>query len=463
MQELLREVSFPSKSLARHDVFKPIGAYRYFILVFTVTSALSSLALTYIYSEKYEAQKAIVFKPTEVTRFSEHDTQAFGSPTPAAAYKIISSTLSDLAKSDLLLRGVVTKLHLDVAQPRIYDGPFYYRWYRISKDWLADIAGDAWDILKYGRIVDKDRTHDAVDTLRGDIKIKSQDSQVFTLSVLDRYPDRAVAIADEIVNELTMLLREIQQNPATERRTELEGLLARKKAEVEEYQKKIIDLFNQNQVASISEEIEKGMYRYSQLLLEDNNLQAEIQQVKATIAAYSEQLSAENGGSEPSKERLKTDEFRKIATDKANSESKLSGLVAKQQSIDTTVAGLKDRLIKLPIIQAQYEVLNNQVQRSEHDYSMLSNAFQEARIRERDGLTELIIEDEPSKPKAPATPIKVYHVLLAFALGLLFSTGFAFVLDFFDVTLFSIRERTEQSPTLVEVLDTRHAAVSSEA
>jgi uncharacterized protein involved in exopolysaccharide biosynthesis len=462
MEEMLRKGSFLSSELPPQDLFKPIRNYRYFIMVFTAVSTLSALVLTYIYSEKYEVNKTIVFRPREVTRFSEHDTQAFGSPTPAAAYKIISSTLDDLAKSDLLLRRVVTKFHLNEANPRVYDGPFYYVWYENAKDWITDVSEDAWSILKYGRVLDKDRIADAVDTLRSDIRLRSEDSQVFTLRVRDKYPDRAVAISGEIAVQLSTLLREIQQKPATQRRAELEDLLAKKKLEVQEYRRKITELFGENQVASISEEIEKGEYRYSQLLLEDNDLQAEIRQLETTISAYNDQLTARSIDSNPSQDRLKTDEFRRLAADKTNSESKLRGLVAKQQSLQASISALKERLAKLPIIQADYEMLNNQVQRSEHDYSMINDAFQEARIGERNGLTELIIQDEPASPKSPATPIKIYHVLLSCVLGLLLSMGFAFVLDFFEVKLFSTSEVIDEAPMWADNVVARQEGDSSD-
>jgi uncharacterized protein involved in exopolysaccharide biosynthesis len=452
MQELSDRGSSSVAQASEAEIFRPLLTYRYFIIVFTTAAGLSALAMTYIYSEKYEAQKTLVFKPTEVTRLRDHDTQAFGAPAPAAAYRIISTTLDDLTKSDLLLRKVVTQLHLDAPEPRVYTGPPYYRWYKMSKDWLVDVASDAWSILKYGRIIENDRTTDAIEALRKDIRIRSEDSQVFTLRVRDKQPDRVVAIANEITHQLMTLLREIQQRPATVRRVELQTLLAKKRFEVQDYQNKITDLLDRNHVASVAEEIEKGMYRYSQLLLAANNLDAEIKQSKATIAAYSRQLSARSsdGLQAQNRERLKTDEFRKLATDKAAAESVLSGLLAKHEALDQTIASLKDRLTKLPTIQAEYEELHAQVQRSERDYSLLNDALQEASIRERNAATELVIQNESQEAKEPATPIKVYHVLLSLVLALLLSSGLSFVLDFFHIKMFTPQWEEEPSSTGLE-------------
>jgi uncharacterized protein involved in exopolysaccharide biosynthesis len=453
---------------SHREIFEPLRTYRFFILVFTAASALSALAITYVFSEKYEAQKTLVFKPIEVTRLREHDTQVFGAPAPMPAYKIIGTTLDDLAKSDLVLGKVVSKLGLDVVEPPTYSGPFYYVWYKKTKDWLVDVATAAWSILKHGRIVEDDPTADAIDTLRRDLRIRSDDSEVFTLRVRDKFPDRVVAIANEITLQLTMLLREIDKRPASLRCAELEEILVKKRLEIQDHQKQLTGLLDQYQVASISEEIEKGIARYSQLMLSAQMLEAEIRQSKATIAAYAEQLAraaqaagyvdriVKEASDLPSeaptsyelgsqiKERLRTDEFRKIAADKTAAESMLSGLVAKAHALDTSISDLKQRLAKLPQVQVQYDLLHNQVQRLERDYSQINDALQEARIREMSGSTELAVQNESKQPKEPVTPLKVYHVLLSLILALLLSSGLAFVFDFFKIGLF-LPSRSDQA------------------
>src|SRR5262245_14328364 len=113
-----------TKLISGRELFRPLRTFRAYIWMFTAASTLGALALTYVYSEKYEVKKAIIFKPFEVTRIQGYETQTFGAPAPAAPYKIIGATLDQLVQSDLVLGDVVKKLRLDVPEPRVYSGPF---------------------------------------------------------------------------------------------------------------------------------------------------------------------------------------------------------------------------------------------------------------------------------------------------------------------------------------------------
>src|SRR5262249_9094627 len=161
------------------ELFRPLWTFRAYILVFAASSMLGALALTYIYSEKYEVKKTIIFKPFEVTRIQGNETQTFGTPAPPAPYKLVGATFDQLVQSELILADVVKKLSLDVPEPRIYSGicnewmsdigPCIIQLYKMAKDWVSDVGSDIWSILKYGRIVG-DPTAGAIASLRQNIR-----------------------------------------------------------------------------------------------------------------------------------------------------------------------------------------------------------------------------------------------------------------------------------------------------
>ena len=83
------------------------------IIVFCVSAILSSLAQTYIFSEKFLTVTTIQYKPQEITRLRAQDTRAFGAPLPTIPFKIINQNMQEIATSEAILRPVVIELGLD--------------------------------------------------------------------------------------------------------------------------------------------------------------------------------------------------------------------------------------------------------------------------------------------------------------------------------------------------------------
>ncbi len=418
---------------------EPIRKHRSFIWVFILSAMLSSLALTYVFSEKYEGETTIFLKPIESTRLREHDTQAFGAPVPQAAYKVVGQTLDDLAKSEALLRDIVTKLNLDIPDSRDYDGlPWYTRYYKITKDFVLDYGNDAWSILKYGRVIDENPTASAVMALRKDVKIVNADSYVYLLRVRDKKQERVAHIANELAEGLVNLLRSEDQRPARTQREQLETLLAAKNEQIEEYEVRLENLLASNQIASLSQETEKDMSRYSDQELSRVYLEADIKESRALIASYAAKLQLKSNAavSPRNEDKIQPEDFKKMSSDKLAAEVALDGQTAKYASQLQSLAKLTSRLDRLPSLQREYDLLNARLERAKRDYLLLNDALQEAIVKETSAQTELLIQNEAHTPDGPETPIKIYHVGLATGLGALLAIGMAFVLGYFNIRVF---------------------------
>jgi uncharacterized protein involved in exopolysaccharide biosynthesis len=84
----------------------------------------------------------------------------------------------------------------------------------------------------------------------------------------------------------------------------------------------------------------------------------------------------------------------------------------------------------LPAVQARLDALRIALAATEREYSLLKDGYQEAAVRASSPVSEVRVLHPAVVPTAPATPIKVYHVLLATVLGLLLSVGLVYLLDF---------------------------------
>jgi uncharacterized protein involved in exopolysaccharide biosynthesis len=422
---------------------EPLRAHLAFIVVFVVSATASALALTYIYSEQYQAEATILFKPQSYMRLNEQQTEALGSPVPTTPFKVIGQTLSGLAKSDAVLQPVVTELRLDVLDPKDYSGPWYVSWYRRVKDFVIDVGGDAWSMLKYGRIIEEDPVAQAVRNLKKNIKVEHEDSYVFTIRAIDKKPKVVAAIADTLAGRLTDLLRSADQAPALKRREELEGLLTSKAANIRDLEGRMHDLLASHHLGSLMPEIENGTSRFSQLEFSRAQVEAELRQEEERLGGLTSKLGAIDETATNTRvwdalSRLGQN-YPKFTTEKLTAEVNVGALYEKRASIEKSIGKLRAHLQLLSEIQIGYNQMATELDAAKRDYTILAGAVQEAIIRQTTAQNELRIQDKAQVPELPRSPIKIYHVGLAAFLAAIVAVGLAYVFDYFGIDFFANR------------------------
>jgi uncharacterized protein involved in exopolysaccharide biosynthesis len=417
-----------------------------------LSAALAALAITYVYDEKYQATVTIMLKPTEVTRLKQHtnEDEALGVPVPNdIEYKVITQSLTDLAQSEPLLRRVVTKLHLDRADDRDYSAdPFYERWYYELRDWSSDTLGDLWSILKYGRIIPEDLTNKEIEKLaQKDVKIDSTDSYVFVLKVRDKVQRRVAPIADAIAGEMIAMQRTNDQRHAQLRTNQLRGRLAAKYTEIQGYENRIRSLMKNANVASVQEDLITEENIYSGLKNNWLAVEAEISQTEAKIASADAKLT--NGGdtAAPGAQRLLGDDYKKMVSDRLSNQILLAGDQRKSASLSASMAKSEAHLREFPQLQVEYDLLDSERKRAQHDYDQINDALQEEILQEQSSVTALLKAGPAASTGDPVTPIKIYHVGLAAALGVLVALGIAFVFGYFEIRIFMSPTSIGRGPT----------------
>lgn len=428
----------------REETWEPLVRQRWFIAVFVLSAMATALLLTYVYSEKYESSTAISYRVQEVTRFKAQQSEAMGSPAPQAPFKVIGQTLQEVLRSDAILGDVVAALHLDEKLPPPEGTPFKV-WYEQTKQRIRDAGRDVWMLLKFGRIVKEDPTMRAIQDLRDNLKVSNRDSYVFQLDVRDRYPDRAARIADHLAQVLAAWLLEFDRQPGRSRADQLKALLDEKESTMRQLRKEIEFLLTENQVASVPLEIERLTVNLSTLQLEASRLDGDIAQVQQRQLSVDSKLAAKEriladsgaatGKPEPATpvERIAPDDFRKLASQKVFEGVELSSLLAKRAALQTSIDSISTRLRKLPGIQNRLDALKLSLASTEREFAMLNDGYQEASVRATSPVSEVRVLHPAVVPTGPVAPIKVYHVLLAGALALLFATGLVYLLAFLGI------------------------------
>lgn len=431
-----------------------LSEQRWFVLVFVLAALGTSLGLTYVYGEKYESSTAISYRTQEVTRFKAQQSDAMGSPAPQAPFKVIGTTLLEVLKSDAVLREVVVALRLDEKQPKPVPDTWYGAWYQAAKEWVRESSRNAWQLLKYGRLIDEEPVAAAIEELRGNIKVVNRDSYIFNLSVRDRDPQRAARIVDHLSKVLADWLLEYDRQPGRYRAEQLRTLLDQKAEELAARRREIAVLLTDNRVVSVQQDGEKLTEHLFSLQLESSRLASEIARARSRLEAVEAKLQFKQrilaqalradvpAGTAPAialpdnVEQVQPEDFKKLASERVFIDLEHKSLVAKHASLQQSVDELAARLRKSPAVQSRYDALKLAQVSIEREFVMLNDAYQEASVRATSPVSEVRVLHPALVPAAPASPIKVYHVLLAVALGLPLVIGLVYLLDFLGLTMF---------------------------
>ena len=260
-----------------------------------------------------------------------------------------------------------------------------------------------------------------------------------------RSPQLAVAIADDLGDHLIGSLRRIDLRSADERSQRLAALRDNKARDIERIEGKLRDLLSSSQTASLPDELAEATKRASHLLSDQADTAADLRQSEAKLAELTDKLRVSSpepasAGRDPtetrSASRIVASDYTRLTSEKLDEHVRSRGLGAKLASIERSDAAANARLQVLNQTQARYDLLSAQLSAAKRDFSSLSDAYQEAVIQATSGQSELHLQAEATAPPIPISPIKVYHVAAAGFLALMIAIGFAYLFDYFGISLF---------------------------
>ncbi|MFH0825701.1 MAG: Wzz/FepE/Etk N-terminal domain-containing protein, partial [Pseudomonadota bacterium] len=251
------------------DLSRYVGVIRRrrtLILSFCLSATLTSLALTYVFSEKYRAHTTLLYRPYQSVQFQLKQQGALGFPPPFVLIESIGHTIEGVAKSDVVVQQVVRLLRLDQDDVRKPEPNWFKALLRDIKKELKAFAKTVWQILKYGRIIEEDRFVEAVRGLQKNIAVKpSKKAYTFILEVIDSDPSRAAAIIDTEAELLAEFLRQENVRVARQGRIEIEGQLQQNEQELSMTRKALEQFKQTEQIFSLTEETSLQLKTIAQL------------------------------------------------------------------------------------------------------------------------------------------------------------------------------------------------------
>jgi uncharacterized protein involved in exopolysaccharide biosynthesis len=358
---------------------------------------------------------------------------------------VIKQNLEELIKGEAILRDVVMEMELYKEIPKNYELlPWYLRFYKQTKDWAKNFVYDAWDVLKYGRVIEEEPIPGAIKGLRRNVFLIDKTSYIFYVVVRDNYPRRGAAIADAIARHLVDYLRDEQRSKGQAKQAQLKALMLSKQKEIEGYRREIQLLLTANDVVSPSLEAEQAMARWSELDLSRVQLESQIAETRARLAdarEISEGNTArrrdnlgQDGDARPGSPGLiQPSDLKKLESDRLFTEIELSGLTARYDAVTRAIAEVEHQRQILPGLEKSLSDLKTRLEVAQRDYVQFTDAYQEAVVQATGEASEAEVLAPAAVPSAPVAPIKVYHVGLAGFLALVIAIGLIYLFTFADI------------------------------
>jgi len=478
----------PSTELRR--LAGTLREYRSLIGWFVLSAMLSSLALTYIYSEKYLAVKTIMFRPNQkIGSDRMEQPTALGFPVPMLPFEVIGETIEQVGTSERILRPVVSDLKLDVALPNTKTGLGWY--YTEAKDRTKKFISDTWLTLKFGRVIKENPTSSAIKLLAANVRIEAtRKNYTAVLSVMDKDPSRAAIICDHVADQLVSFMLDLSVQSARRNAAELAARMGEKKLQVDSVRGQIEMLKKDKNLTDLGQESAIYLTSAEQFQRQLLDCQAELSARRAELTNTTAQLEGISANlkatemtsqdplhdqlrgsiveqevelegmlkrlpeSHPDVQSLKgklsaarkligdvkeirissfTTEPNKLHQELSGQQIKLkaqiSGLESQADSLSKNVNNAKLR-VPSPEVEKTYKDLSLQLEVAEADYRKLAGLVEAARAEEITAAAEVYTLHPATPQEIPIKPVKIYHVSLSVALALVLGLGLACAADY---------------------------------
>jgi polysaccharide biosynthesis transport protein len=486
----------------------PLVRHRSLLVTFVFVATVSSLAFTYMVSERYRATATVLYHPNDAVSFRPKTRDALGFPMPLVPLESIGNTIDELAHTESLLGQTVTELHLDQKPPDT--GGVLTRFIHQAKDRVKEFRRNALQILTYGRVLPRDPYADAVAGLKDNLKIKpSTKAYTFDLQVTDTNPQRAAATVNAAGRILADLMAKADADSA---RISAERLAP----QVDASRKRVVDLSDQvtqfkeyENISSLDEELSLRLKSISasqdELASVEHNLLSSADREKALLSLIAKQpvsiqytttttqnpvtdqlrrkiadLEVERSGlaekMTPKHPQLKildaqiadaTAELRrelpkqisaestgvnevrqKLLSEQLDTDSEITFLRAQREAVKHTLEDDIARAHALTSHESEQGQLLMQLDAAEKNYALVSEAYEEASLAEVKSTSAVIMLSPASPPQAPILPLKIVHVGVTLLLSIFLAIGGAYVYEFLTPAINDVHQfqRAIQAP-----------------
>jgi uncharacterized protein involved in exopolysaccharide biosynthesis len=416
------------------EFLRALVRYRAMLALLCASAAVSALGITYVVTERYESKALVLVRPQEKLhiRSTAGSKESLDFPLPQLIpFEAMSRTYAEVIKSDALVTQVVQRLGLD--RP-----PEPATLWQQMKQGSRKLLGNAWNLMKYGRVEPADPAVEAKETIQKFVTVEpTRDTYVFEIAYLATDPKLAAAVVNTAAEVFVKENRALARAESDAARAFLEQQLAESEAAVARARAPLQQFKETTRTVLLDQELSGKTDALLDTEVSRDKNQTDIERTQARITELERSLRRRT-------DILVTERIQEeVTSELLRAQARLAGLRAEQKRLDALIESYKESFGTQPSEQLQYTRLQRDLEVAESTHKEVRQAYDEASLQAAHHAEEIRVISPGIAPTYPKRPVKILYVAVSTALALVIGIAVVLIAEYVSVTLRSVAEAEE--------------------
>lgn len=394
------------------DVFRRY--WRVMVALILVTT-LVGYGISFLIPKYYTATALVLVRPQTVIKLDTKSTsrEFLDFPMGSAAVETPSKTYIEIIKSPDFVGQLVRKLDLDKREETKpgFLSKFLPGFMLSIVEELKEFVKASGTFLRYGRVIPEDRFAEAVKSVQESLVLEARtDTYIFTIAYTAKDAQLAADVANGAAKLFVAYMENARQAESNYAIDKLRAQVAQSRQHLELSRERLEAFKKQHSIFRYETEYDSSL----KIIAEQETELAKVDASLASLGAVANQNSAST-----------------------------QSLLAKRASILRTLQERKAELVPLPAMERELKILELTEKGALIAYDAVNSKYNEAEInnfnaaREVQPVADAVPRDVPSSPNQPI------FALVSLLAGMVVAAGVAFLLEFMNRRVRSIRDVEE--------------------
>ena len=383
-----------------YRIWRILVAHKGVLIWLPIIATCVGLGLTYVLPQQYESTALVLVRPEEALKFNANGgdkKEILDFPlSQSAPIDAPSKTYMEVIKSPAVAVKIVDALQLYVKKTKQYDSPFEQLVDEV-KTWASSTLRTARNYAKYGRDIPASPRDLAIEDIEEKlIATVRKDTYAFDITYRSGDPREAAAIANMAAEIFLEHSAEAYRSESARARKFIETQLDESKKALEQARAAVLAYKSSGATFELTSE-------YNEKLKSVSDLENTLAKTEGKLAGLKNTYSKDS--------------------------STVVAQEAERAELKEQIATLRQQLVAYPEKEKQMNAITLTERLAKESYEFFLKRYEEARVKESAGVTEIRIVSRALPGMYPVKPVKYIYAGLSFAVALVLAICWALFVE----------------------------------